>query len=68
MLPQNTMVSGLEIVNIKQVVKLFKGVHAIEPAGPVLPLNEDVVYKIIRPNRISMIELTIPKSVFIFSF
>ena len=57
---QKTMVRGLEIVNTKQLVKLRKGVHATDPAcsGPLI--NTSPLYKIISPNKNSMMELMIP--------
>jgi len=60
MLLQKTMVSGLDIVNTKQPVKLRAGVHAIDPACPGSLINASPLCKIINPKRISLMDLPLP--------
>ncbi len=59
MLLQKTMVSGLEIVSMKQLVKLLKGVQT-ETTWAVSLMPAIPLCRIIRPNKTSMTEPVIP--------
>jgi hypothetical protein len=56
MLLQKTMVSGLEIVKTKHLVKLRKGVHATDPVCPGSLISASPLCKIINPKRIGMMD------------